>query len=266
MTNIGEYILYDDSDISSYISLDSTQGYAVQSTNFESMPTKLLDTSKCPGNSDSFYFDSGYDAKVVNITIKVLALSLSDMKDKLHTLKKFLLKDWIRIYSKTSEKYIRVKYSGSDIPEDVAYRGRLITISLDFIAPMPFLLDNNLQSYIEDDISSSLYSINIYNSGDMEVYPLFTITNSSTGDIVGFNFTNLSNDTNLQFTGTIEPLSILTIDNSTRSIDIDGQDAIEYLEGNGWIMLSEGSNNITITSSTSGEEYIFNYQFRPRYI
>lgn len=264
---VGEYILYNDSNLAEYVELYSTNGYAVQSTNFASMPERIITTEKCPGDSDPFEFDAGWDARIINMTIIVLADSRTEMTTKLHTLKKILLNSKVRIYHVPTSKYVKVSPSKINIPETKDYRTRLVTISLDFVATVPWQLDNNIMTGTYSNIASSPYTIVHNNSGDIAVYPSLTVVNSSCSDIVSFKVTQIADGNEFSYTGTIAANSTLYIDNAQKIVETDNVNTIQYTEGNEWIKFYPGSNSITLEAvASSGFNYDFMFSYVPRFV
>jgi len=262
---VGEIVLIDDSNTDDYLELYSTSGYAVQSHNLESLPERVVSAEKSPGDSDSAWFDAGWSHKVVNLVVVVLASSRSDMKAKFRTLKRFLLKDWIRIYQTSNDRYLRVKPTNIDMPETTEARSLKATLSMEFLAPMPWQLPNNsvVQSFTA--VTTSPLPIVFDNPGDIHSYPVITIENPSSGDLSNLSITDVNTGDFFTFTGTIPAGSTLVIDSLTRTVELDDEDYIGFVEGNEWMKVESGGNSYTVEFTSSGDMNL-DFEYTPRYV
>jgi phage-related protein len=188
--------------------------------------------------------DGKIDKRIITVIGQVYGETVSQYRTNLEALYAALYKQDQKLY-KTSSRYINVKKAIVTNSLEQNNFPRLSNVSIQFICEDPFWYSPEISEDTES-ISETPHEWNVSNGGDIEVYPIITITNS--GSYASLSLKNKT-DGNSLFTyddSNLESGASVVIDCNEGTVYLSTTNTIRYLSGS-FLRLLKGINTLELT-------------------
>lgn len=240
-----------------------------------SAPTRLLTKQPIPGDDGQIIEFDRFPEKIIKIDGTVFGSTAADLDNRIDEMKKFLsvgqrtlvvsqigailgqAGGHVRYYTATIVKPERLfaKKSGQDITR--------APFEAWFVCVDPFGRDQAREvSSLFDQTNASVIT-EIYNDGTYKTPPIFYLTFSAASSVSKVNITNNTTGEEIEVTESINAGSILEINAEDKIVKIDGVE--KDFDGFFW-KLATGTNNVTITVTSTSHTYSITAKHYNRYL
>jgi phage-related protein len=241
--------LYDSGKVSSFDI--STGNFFVQSYDVEQMSERRITNHAIPDKYGSFMQTSKFNGKTISCDVIVTGTTRTLLKNNLRNLKSFLNQENLYFYFDPPGSYIPCEFKSMSSMETKDWKGLKVDMSLQFETDDPFAYYSGDITFTQNWMQTNSINFDVYNSGTAIAYPQITMSGVGSVSIPNIKLTNNTNSSSFEITTNIDAGDSLIVDCTNRTVNMNTNNYISYMNGSDFLSLNCGSNDITATTTAS---------------